>query len=117
MIRDRKAARAVRSDGWTPARRLRFLAVLAECADVSVAARASGMSRQSAYVLRRRDDGFARQWDEARAELAARQDREFQAVVAELLARAAAIQEARGIFPQDTVNASISRQLRRPMLG
>lgn len=46
MIED-QPVRPVRQDGWTPARRLRFLAALEECADVSVAARVCGMSRQS----------------------------------------------------------------------
>jgi hypothetical protein len=98
MIDDRPVVvRPVRTDGWTPARRLHFLAVLAQCADVSIAARTCRMSRQSAYALRRRDPGFARQWDEARSELPARQEREYLAYVAQLQARAAAILEAREI--------------------
>lgn len=87
MIED-QPVRPVRQDGWTPARRLRFLAALEECADVSIAAKVCGMSRQSAYALRRRDPAFARQWDAARAEMFARQEREYLAVIADLQARA-----------------------------
>lgn len=117
MAQAQHTVRPVRRDGWTSARRLRFLTALAEFGDVSVATRACAMSRQSAYALRRRDAGFGRQWDEALAELTARQERELLAVVAELQARAAAIQGPGGYFPQDTVNISTSCQLRRPMLG
>lgn len=92
-----QADRPARRDGWTPARRLRFLAALAEFGDVSLAARACGMSRQSAYALRRRDAGFALAWDHAGAELAARQEREYLAYVAQLQAGIARIREAREI--------------------
>ncbi len=53
-----------RSDGWTPARQLDFLSVLARTRSVSRAAKVTGMSRESAYRLRRREpDGlFALTW-------------------------------------------------------
>ena len=54
-------------DGWTAQRQLTFLAELARTGSVTRAARAAGMSRESAYRLRKRDpDGlFAAAWDRA----------------------------------------------------
>jgi hypothetical protein len=59
--------RAQRVDGWTPERIRRFLTVLAEWGVVSIAARAVGMSRKSAYALRRlpKADAFAAAWEAA----------------------------------------------------
>ncbi len=58
----------VRADGWSPDRQRAFLENLAACGSVSAAARAVGMSRESAYALRRRAEarGFAQAWDAAR---------------------------------------------------
>lgn len=53
---------AVRADGWSPERKLRFLNRLAGCGNVRAASAAVGMSRDAAYVLRRRDALFARGW-------------------------------------------------------
>jgi len=57
----------IRRDGWTPERQLRFLDVLSRTRSVTRAARAAGMSRESAYRLRARKDGalFAAAWDRA----------------------------------------------------
>jgi hypothetical protein len=57
----------IRRDGWTPERQLRFLDALTRTRSVTRAARAAGMSRESAYRLRRRKDGslFAAAWDRA----------------------------------------------------
>ena len=44
-----------RRDGWTPDRQLDFLDMLARTGSVTKSARAAGMSRESAYRLRRRD--------------------------------------------------------------
>jgi hypothetical protein len=57
----------IRRDGWTAERQLRFLDTLARTRSVTRAARAAGMSRESAYRLRRRKDGalFAAAWDRA----------------------------------------------------
>jgi hypothetical protein len=62
-----------RHDGWTPAKQARFLRELAATHCVSAAARAVGMTRQSAYKLRNRLKGepfdiawqaaFRRQYD------------------------------------------------------
>ncbi len=48
-----------RHDGWTPDRQLEFIQRLAECGCVDEACRAVGMSRDSAYALRRRPDAQA----------------------------------------------------------
>ena len=56
---------------WTTCRAEVFLGALAHFGRVGEAARAVGMSRQSAYKLRDRlgrDELFARAWDHARAE-------------------------------------------------
>ena len=56
-----------RSDGWTPARQLAFLEVLARTRSVTRAAGAAGMSRESAHRLRKREPLglFALAWDRA----------------------------------------------------
>jgi hypothetical protein len=56
---------------WTTWKARVFLGALADLGRVSEAARAVGMSRQSAYRLRERlgeDNVFARAWDRAQAE-------------------------------------------------
>ncbi|MEM7703027.1 MAG: hypothetical protein AAF251_13895 [Pseudomonadota bacterium] len=57
-------SRANRSDGWTVERQTAFLQMLAATQSVSVAAKAVGMSRQSAYKLRARldDAPFGAAW-------------------------------------------------------
>lgn len=56
-----------RRDGWTAARQLAFLGALIRTRSVTAAARAAGMSRESAYRLRKREpDGlFALSWARA----------------------------------------------------
>jgi hypothetical protein len=56
-----------RRDGWTPARQLAFILRLALLGGVASAARAVGMSRESAYRLRDHPGGasFASAWDKA----------------------------------------------------
>jgi hypothetical protein len=56
-----------RIDGWTPERQRLFCETLADCGLVIHAAKAVGMSPQSAYTLRRRVEGrsFALAWDAA----------------------------------------------------
>ena len=55
---------ATRADGWTPDRMRTFLHALAECGVVADAARAAGMSKQSAYAFRNsaRGRGFDAAW-------------------------------------------------------
>ena len=56
-----------RHNGWTPERQHAFIAALAEWGCVTEACRAVGMTRQSAYRLRRPFDaqGFRLAWDAA----------------------------------------------------
>ena len=56
-----------RYDGWVPDKQLAFVERLAECGCVEEAARAVGMSRTTAYALRRRSDAqaFRLAWDAA----------------------------------------------------
>lgn len=56
-----------RRDGWTAARQAGFIQRLALYGDVPRAARGVGMSRESAWRLRRRpgSEGFAAAWDKA----------------------------------------------------
>ncbi|MEA3065604.1 MAG: hypothetical protein QOJ27_2056 [Sphingomonadales bacterium] len=56
-----------RRDGWSPARQLAFILRLALLGGVASAAKAVGMSRESAYRLREHPAaaGFAAAWDKA----------------------------------------------------
>ena len=56
-----------RHDGWTPARQQRFIEELATTRCISSACKAVGMSRESAYKLKERDDavGFRSAWTKA----------------------------------------------------
>lgn len=58
-----------RQRGWTPERQLTFLTALAATRSVTAAARAAGMSRESAYRLRGRAGNalLAHLWDRALA--------------------------------------------------
>lgn len=60
--------RRPRLDGWTEEKMRRFIETLADTGQVNLAAKAVGMSRESAYKLRRSPHGaaFARAWDAAR---------------------------------------------------
>jgi len=57
----------IRRDGWTAERQIRFLDALVSSRNVGKAAAFAGMSRKSAYRLRKRPDGllFAALWDRA----------------------------------------------------
>lgn len=61
--------RRPRYDGWTEEKQRRFIEVLADTGLVGLAAKEVGMSRKSAYALRRaaHAGAFARAWDRARA--------------------------------------------------
>lgn len=60
--------RVPRYDGWTEEKQRRFIETLADTGLVNVACKAVGMSRESAYRLRRSAHGvaFGRAWDAAR---------------------------------------------------
>ena len=55
----------IRRDGWTNARRVTFFVTLAATGSVTFAAASVGMSRKSAYALRKRDVTFASLWERA----------------------------------------------------
>jgi hypothetical protein len=57
----------IRRDGWTDARRVTFFVTLAATGSVTFAAASVGMSRKSAYALRKRDATFASLWERALA--------------------------------------------------
>jgi len=63
------AEHRIRADGWTAERQVSFLAALVGTRSVTAAAKAAGMSRESAHRLRNRRDGalFAHLWDLALA--------------------------------------------------
>ncbi|MFL6845941.1 MAG: hypothetical protein ACJ8ER_13800 [Allosphingosinicella sp.] len=56
---------SARRDGWTPERQRAFIAALARCGSVSMAARHVGKSVRGVYKLRARPgaESFARAWD------------------------------------------------------
>ena len=76
-----------RRDGWTLARRERFLEHLAAGLDVKRACALVGLSREGAYRLRRRDATFAGTWDAALAEGRAAEVEAFFAGLPERLRR------------------------------
>ena len=57
--------RAPRAGEWTSGKSVTFILTLAALGDVTLAARAAGMSRKSAYALRSRDTVFAAAWSAA----------------------------------------------------
>lgn len=57
--------RALRHDGWTPAKQRLFLERFAECGVITEACRGVGLSARSAYNLRDRDPFFAAGWEAA----------------------------------------------------
>ena len=61
----RVQVRKVRRDGWTIAKKSKFLGALAVTANVRKAAKHAGMSKTAAYDLRQRDPAFADQWADA----------------------------------------------------
>jgi hypothetical protein len=60
--------RQARYDGWTEEKQRRFIEVLADTGLVGTSARAVGLTRESAYRLRRAAgaEAFAAAWDAAR---------------------------------------------------
>ena len=80
--------RAIRHDGWTLTRRREFIEALAAGLSISRACARVGMSRESAYKLRRRDAGFAREWDAALQTAREQAAADFLAMLPERLRRA-----------------------------
>lgn len=79
--------RACRHDGWTEARRTRFLEVLVATANVRLACGAVGLSRQAAYNLQRRDPEFAAAWRAALRQARDEATRAFLEMLPEFLLR------------------------------
>jgi hypothetical protein len=52
----------------TPRARVKFIAVLSDTGNVTTAARAIGLCRETAYRIRKRNAGFAKEWDAALVE-------------------------------------------------
>jgi hypothetical protein len=61
----RVQVKRARAKQWTGETERRFLAALAKCCNVKLAAAEVGFSAYSAYYRRRHDPGFARRWAEA----------------------------------------------------
>lgn len=57
--------RRARADGWTGRKRVTFIVTLAASGSVTFGAAAAGLSRKSAYALRKRDSAFASLWERA----------------------------------------------------
>lgn len=90
---------------WSPALRRRFIASLARCGQVGLAAAVCGLSRQSVYKLRERDAAFAAEWDAAVAESHGGREREGLAELARL------IEERRAVRPIDPRFLDLLRQV------
>lgn len=107
-----------RRDGWTPERQLLFIARLIECRCPSHAARQVGLSRESAYRLRRHSGAasFAAAWD---AVLAAppepcgpgAYERAFKGVLAPVVYRGCKVGERR-VFDRRSVRAILAAYYR-----
>ncbi|MGN6499760.1 MAG: helix-turn-helix domain-containing protein [Tsuneonella sp.] len=112
-----RTTRQPRRDGWTAARRRRFLGHLRDGLDVRRAAALVGMSRRSVYHLRRRDEDFSRAWDGARCAAREALSRRLRALLVERYpwSRAAfpeAAAEGSGLSAQDTVTPVTECELR-----
>jgi hypothetical protein len=57
--------RRARADGWTDRKRVGFIVTLAAGGSVTFAAASAGLSRKSAYALKKRDSTFASLWKRA----------------------------------------------------
>jgi hypothetical protein len=70
-----RSDRRIRADGWTHSRRVTFCVTLAASGSVTFAAASAGLSRKSAYALKKRDAAFASLWNRSlSAAMAARQE-------------------------------------------
>ncbi|MEO7602042.1 MAG: hypothetical protein ABIS39_02090 [Sphingomicrobium sp.] len=59
------STRSARAHEWNAGKAVTFIVTLAATRTVTLAARAAGMSRKSAYALRERDSAFAAAWQAA----------------------------------------------------
>ena len=67
MFQLARTRRPRRAGDWTEAKAVTFIVTLAARQSVTLAARAAGMSRKSAYALRARNFAFATAWKSALA--------------------------------------------------
>ena len=72
-----RSNRRTRAVEWNAGKAVTFIVTLAATRSVTLAARAAGMSRKSAYALKRRDPAFDAAW---RAALAPRQGNKVEEV-------------------------------------
>ena len=111
-----------RRDGWSAERQLRFLDTLGRTRSVTTAARAAGMSRESAYRLRARAALFALLWDRAlqppRRRIESHDDAIGNGVLMRVLGtdfrRERGDFERIGAAPMKTAPTPVGRELRDP---
>lgn len=109
LIETPQLPRTPRRDGWTAARRARFLEHLAAGLDVKRACALVGLSRPKAYALRGRDAAFAAAWEEARRAARAAADETFLALLPDTLRSVMAeLPRARDIRPEDFSPRTVS---------
>ena len=65
MILLSRPRRPLRAHEWTRGKAVTFIVTLAATHSVTLAAKAAGMSRKSAYALKSRDPAFAHSWNAA----------------------------------------------------
>ena len=65
MLSSRAFRRPSRADEWSDDKAVTFIVTLAASINVTLAAARAGMSRKSAYALKRRDPAFATAWNRA----------------------------------------------------
>ncbi|KQS49757.1 MULTISPECIES: hypothetical protein [unclassified Sphingomonas] len=95
--------RRVRPNGWTPAKRKRFLIALSMTCNVTSSSAAVGMNRHSASELKRRDPLFAAQWAEALTSGYERLEEGLLAAAIAGLHEATALREGRTAIHDDEV--------------
>lgn len=99
--------RRVRPNGWTPAKRKRFLTALSMTCNVTSSSAAVGMNRHSASELKRRDPLFAAQWAEALTSGYERLEEGLLAAAIAGLHKATALREGAGTGIQDDAGVDI----------
>jgi hypothetical protein len=72
MLSPANPSRMPRSAEWNPGKALLFTVTLAATGCVTLACKAAGMSRKSAYALKARDPAFAAAWEKAKCAAFAR---------------------------------------------
>jgi hypothetical protein len=65
MLKLARSRRSARNGEWTASKAVTFIVTLAASQSVTLASARTGMSRKSAYALKRRDPVFAQAWEQA----------------------------------------------------